>query len=256
MTDSRRRGQMSKGIYLIAILVIASLSVSVYSQQEEHLVGRYSFDDEYGDEVIDSSGNGNNGEFIGGVKRVDGYFERGLEFNGIDAFVEIPDSESLALTDGLTIAMWIYLRSYSTAGGTGVTKENCYKMGTSVTRKEELRLAIAGGKWVSDRVLGDTDVPLKEWHHIAGTYDAASGDAIVYLDGEEDGRAEYSGEIVPNTEVVWIGRGWDPYFDGLYDEVAIWNVPLFEDEIRQVMTASHAVDAVGKLAATWGRIRR
>lgn len=126
---------MKKGMYLTAVFTMAFLTISAYAQQEEHLVGLYFFDDEKGDEVVDSSDNGNNGVFRGGVKRVDGVFEGGLEFNGQDAFVEIQDSESLDLTDGMTIAMWIYMNTYSTAGGTGVTKETAYKAGTRDDKK-------------------------------------------------------------------------------------------------------------------------
>jgi hypothetical protein len=247
---------MRKGIGLIAVFIMTFLSISAYAQQEEHLVGLYFFDDRTADEVIDSSGNDNHGTMMGGVKRVDGIFEGGLEFNGSDAFVEIPNSDSLALTDGLTIAMWIYLKSYSTAGGTGVTKETSYKAGTRDHKKMMVRATTAGGAWADNSVDGKTEVPLEEWHHIAATYDAASGDAIVYVDGKEDAEGSFSGEITPNTSVVWIGRGNAPYFDGVYDEVAIWNVALSPDEILEAMNALHAVEPVGKLASTWGEMKK
>ena len=244
---------MRKGLITIVIMVL--LSISAYAQQEEHLVGLYFFDDE-GDKVIDSSGNGNNGEFRGGVNRVDGYFEGGLEFNGSDAFVEIPDSESLALTDGMTIAMWIYLKSYSTSGGTGVTKETSYKAGTRDHKKMIVRATTAGDAWGNNNIDGNAEIPLEEWHHCAATYDAESGDAILYVDGKEDAKGSFQGEITPNTSVVWIGRGNAPYFEGIYDEVAIWNVPLSEDEIFQAMNTLHAVEPSGKLSFTWGRVKR
>jgi hypothetical protein len=246
---------MRKGTYLTAIFTMAFLSISAYAQQKEHLVGLYFFDDEEGDEVIDSSGNGNNGVFRGGVERVDGKFKGGLQFNGKDTFVEIPDSESLDLTEGLTIAMWIYMNTYSTAGGTGVTKETAYKAGTRSDKKVMIRATTAGAAWGDNVVAGNTDVPLGEWHHIAATYDAASEDAIVYLDGEEDGKGKFPGEITPNASVVWIGRGQSPYFDGIYDEVAIWNAPLSRDEILQAMNTLHTVEPLGKLAWTWGRVK-
>ena len=246
---------MKKNIYFAVVSIMTFLSVSAYAQQEEHLVALYFFDDGKADEVIDSSGSGNNGVMMGGVKRVDGIFKVGLEFNGSDAFVEIPNSESLELTDGLTIAMWIYLRSYSTAGGTGVTKETCYKAGTRDHEKMMVRVATAGGDWGGNNVDGKTEVPLEEWHHVAGTYDAASGDAIVYLDGKEDAKGDFSGEITLNASVVWIGRGNAPFFDGIYDEVAIWNVALSQNEIFQAMNTLHVVEPLGKLASTWGRVK-
>lgn len=236
-------------------VILAFLCIPAYAQQEEHLAAMYTFDMESGDTIFDLSGNGNNGVFRGDVKHADGKYIGGLKFNGKDAFIEIPDSQSFALTSGLTIAMWIYLESYSTAGGTGVTKETCYKFGTRDNKKTEIRASTAGGEWAANQVYGDTDVPLKEWHHIAGTYDAKSGDAIVYLDGEEDGSGSLKGEIVPNNNVVWIGRGATPFFEGMYDEVAIWNVALNQGEIQQAMKSLMAVESYGKLASKWGKIK-
>ncbi len=246
---------MKKRIYLTAVFVTIFLTMSAYAQQEEHLVGLYLFDGEEGDEAIDLSGNENNGVFVGGVERVDGYFEGGLGFNGSDAFVEIPDSESLTLTDGLTIAMWIYLRNYSVSGGTGVTKETSYKAGTRDHGGMMVRATTSGATWTANTVDGGTPVPLEEWHHVAATYDAASGDAIVYLDGKEDAEGAFSGEIIPNSSVVWIGRGNAPYSDGIYDEVAIWNVALSPTEILEAMNTLRAVEPSKKLVATWGRMK-
>lgn len=239
----------------VLIIILGLSCISAYAQQENNLVAMYTFDMESGDEIFDLSGNGNNGFLRGDVKRADSRNIVGLKFNGKDAYVEIPDSQSLALTSGLTIVMWIYLESYSTAGGTGVTKETSYKFGTRDNKKMELRATTAGGDWASTQVYGETDVPLKEWHHIAGTYDAKSGDVILYLDGEEDGSGNFSGEIIPNTSVVWIGRGNAPFFDGVYDEVAIWNIALSQDEIQQAMKSLMAVEPVGKSAIKWGTIK-
>lgn len=239
-----------------SIIIIMVLAVSTsHAIQDENLVVLYLFDDETGDEAMDLSGNENHGVFQGGIKRVDGYFGGGLEFNGSDAFVEIPDSESLALTDGLTIAMWINMKNYSTAGGTGVTKETSYKAGTRSDKKMLLRATTAGDAWGNNVAAGDTDIPLDEWHHLAATFDASTEDAIVYFDGEEDGKSSFSGDITPNASVVWIGRGANPFFEGVYDEVAIWNVALSEAEIAASMNALHNVEPNGKLASKWASIK-
>ena len=246
---------MKKTPFFAVLAISCVLVVSAGAQQKDHLVALYLFDDKTGDVVKDLSGNGNDGALQGDVKWVDGKFGGGLEFNGADAFVEIPNSDSLALTDGLTITMWVNLNAYSTAGGTGVTKESSYKAGTQNQKTMMFRATTAGGDWGNNVVAGKSAIPLAEWHHVAATYDAASGDAIVYLDGKEDGREKFSGEIVPNTDVVWIGRGMAPFFDGIYDEVAIWNTPLSPDEIITAMNTLSAVEPAGKLASTWGRTK-
>lgn len=79
----------------------------------------------------------------------DGKFKGGLAFggNGPGDFVEIPDSDSLDLEDGLTIEMWIFLNSASTAGGTGATKELAYKVGPRSDSTVLLRMTTTTKAW-------------------------------------------------------------------------------------------------------------
>ena len=72
---------------------------------------------------------------------------------------------------------------------------------------------------------------------------------------QTSGTVRFSGEITPNNRTVWIGRGNAPFFDGIYDEVVIWNVALKPDEILQAMTGLSAVNSSGKLAVTWGSMK-
>ena len=47
------------------------------------------------------------------------------------------------------------------------------------------------------------------------------------------------------------------FFDGIIDEVAIYNRALSADEIKELMSAPPAaVRAAGKLATTWGGIKK
>lgn len=42
---------------------------------------------------------------------------------------------------------------------------------------------------------------------LAGTYDAKSGEARIYIDDVLDGEGKIGREIVPNTDVLWLGHG-------------------------------------------------
>jgi len=238
---------------------LGSIALVSAVAQDEHTVAIWLFEEGKDTVVKDISGNGNDGE-LKGPKWDKGKFESGLRFGGQSDFVEVPDSDSLALTDGLTIEMWIYLNAYSTAGGNGVTKETTYKVGTRSDKKAMIRMTTSKLAWGSAVLAGKTDVPLNSWHHVAGTYDAKTGEAKVYLDGEEDGAGQIGEQIVPNNSVLWIGRGQSPYLDGLIDEVRISNIARSVHEIQDVMRRGiegvFAVSLKGKLATTWGNIKQ
>ncbi|MEM7261529.1 MAG: LamG-like jellyroll fold domain-containing protein [Planctomycetota bacterium] len=77
-------------------------------------------------------------------------------------------------------------------------------------------------------------VTLNEWQHIAGVADGER--LIVYLNGEEVGRLAYNDTIHPAPGQ---GLGLGDFFggnglryNGLVDELAIWNVPLNAAEIE------------------------
>jgi hypothetical protein len=68
---------------------------------------------------------------------------------------------------------------------------------------------------------------------------------VVYLNGKIDNKAPHAGEMMHNNKDLWFGASefWDPrFFDGLMDDVALFNVALSEDDI----TCSHG------LTERWG----
>ena len=188
-------------VILITLLISGESLIGM--AQDEHTVLLYTFETGAGKTVKDLSGNKNDGELIG-PKWGAGNPGGGLVFegNGPRHFVEIPDSDSLDLAEGLTVEMWLYLEAWSTAGGTGATKELAYKVGPRSDKKGLIRMTTDAKAWGAAAIAGKTDMPLKKWTHIAGTYDAKSSEAKIYIDGVLDTEGKIGGEIVPNTEVL------------------------------------------------------
>ena len=153
----------------------------------------------------------------------------------------------------------MYLEAWSTAGGTGATKELAYKVGPRSDKKVLIRMTTGALAWGAAVVAGKTDVPLKKWTHIAGTYDAKSGEGKIYIDGALDGEGKIGGEIVPNNDVLWLGRGAGPFLHGRMDEVRISNIARSQQEIQEIMNKGIdgvlAVKPQDKLATTWGRLK-
>lgn len=245
-------------VILITLLVSGEKLLGI--AQDEHTVLLYTFETGAGKTVKDLSGNGNDGELMG-PKWGEGNPDGGLVFegNGPRDFVEIPDSESLDLTEGLTVEMWMYLEAWSTAGGTGATKELAYKVGPRSDKKVLIRMTTGALAWGAAVVAGKTDVPLKKWTHIAGTYDAKSGEGKIYIDGVLDGEGKLGGDIVPNNDVLWLGRGAGPFLEGRMDEVRISNTARSQQEIQELMNKGIegvlAVKPQNKLATTWGKLK-
>ncbi len=247
-------------LLLSMVLVLTCILCPQIDAQDINTVLLYTFETGEGDSVKDISGNKNDGKLMG-PKWDDGKFKGGILLggNGPRDFVEIPDSESLDLEDGLSVEMWISLNSQSTGGGTGATKEGAYKFGPRSDSKVLLRMTTTTKAWGSAVVIGSTELPLKKWVHIAGTYDAASGEGKLYFDGEIDNEGDIGGKIITNNVVLWLGRGAGPFLDGYMDEVRISNIARTQKEIQDLMNLG--IDGVlsitpkDKLATTWGRMK-
>ena len=108
-------------------------------------------------------------------------------------------------------------------------------------------------------VIGSTELPLKKWVHIAGTYDAASGEGKLYFDGEIDNEGDIGGKIITNNVVLWLGSGAGPFLDGYIDEVRISNIARTQKEIQDLMNllinGVLSITPKDKLATTWGRMK-
>ncbi len=248
-------------MFYIALIVLLTTGIGLHSfAQDEHTVLLYTFKTGNGNTVKDLSDYGNDGKLMG-PKWGEGKPGGGLAFggNGPRDFVEIPDSQSLDLVEGLTVEMWLYLEAWSTAGGTGATKETTYKVGPRSDKKVLLRMTTDAHAWGAAVVAGKTDMPLRKWTHIAGTYDGKSGEGKIYIDGALDGEGKIGGNITPNDDVLWLGRGAGPFLEGRMDEVRISNIARSEAEIKELMNKGIegvlAVQPQDKLTTTWGKLK-
>ena len=243
---------------LILILTITCVVCLPIYAQDQHTVLLYTFETGSGTTVNDLSDYGNDGELMAaewGVGKIRG----GLTFggNGPRAFVQIEDSDSLDLDEGLTVEMWVYLNSASTAGGTGATKEGAYKVGPRNDQRVLLRMTTSSVGWGSAVVISNQALALNKWVYIA--YDAKSGDGKVYIDGELESEGSIGGDINTNDAVLWLGRGAGPFLDGRMDEVRISNIARTQKEIQQLMNigieGALSVTPNDKLSTTWGHLK-
>jgi len=146
-----------------------------------------------------------------------------IQFDGIDDYVNIPNSSSLNPTGNITVECWVKRLG-------GVEASLIYKYFFSGEFGLWINYNIpaprftiyAGGSRSSD-VGGSAELPLNEWHHLAGTYDGTT--VKLYVDGKLVGSANKSGAIGTNSNDITIGgNGWPAYFNGVIDEVRISNV--------------------------------
>ncbi len=240
---------------LVSVCGVAAADIA-----EEDIVGYWPLNDEGGDEALDVSGNDHHGAVIDG-DWVAGQFDGGLAFNGTTTFMEVLHHEDFNLGSDFTIAAWSFTNGLPHQHIGLPRKEAEYVLHpTEGGAAFNVRVYIGqGGAWANPTI-SDASVNYGEWAHIAGTYD---GDTLkAWVDGEVSGEGDLPGEASPTTNNLrWSndccgGR----MYDGVLDEVVIFNRALTEDEMQAVMNdgveAALSVDAGGKLATRWGSLKR
>ena len=197
-----------------------------FSQARARLVAYYTFDETSGDTAVDSSGNGNDahGYSRTGVTHATGIKGGTVQFDGSnEAYLNVPDSETLAINGGFTVMAWVYVKT-NTPAFQIIAKGYAFKLLT-----DSYKYRFNGG----GDLLSQTSYTQYQWEHVAIVYDPAQPIAKkkIYVNGVLQGTQ--NGNIDESGDDYIFGRDG---FIGKLDELKIYNRPLSAAEIKAEYT--------------------
>jgi hypothetical protein len=171
-----------------------------------------------------------------------------LSFDGVDDYVEIPDSEILDGMSQMTIQFYMKWNSYP---------YQSYGKGVQVLEKWETANSNATGSYsfythhdadmltymvqTENNQLGvnidlSANMSLGVWYQVTGVYDGQY--SSLYLNGILQGEVEMSGNVAStpfSLELANQGNVNSTFFDGSIDEVIIWDIALSQEQIQSNM---------------------
>ncbi len=256
-------------IFSISFLVISMMFVGMSDAKidPETCIGMWLFDDGDGDLAIDSSASKNDGTLMNGAEWVDGKFGDGVSFDGVDDFVELaiqPDP----IVDGFTFSAWV-MRNADNPSCQEVFNNHQFFLRTQPEGEDannpfETFVNLDNGT-VEPRASSGVASEIEEWFFVAATWDQIT--LKIYVNGEFKGQSARTGDLAAPV-TAQIGRGEQQNltanaFNGIIDEVAFFSEVLEEEDIQTLMNQGiedalglTAVDLSGKLATTWGEIKK
>ena len=232
-----------KWFYLVSVLF---LSLACISKADKSLVAYYAFEND----VLDDSGNELHGEIIGDPVFANGAFGMALDLDGDGDYIDCGNDPKFDILDEITVATWVNIRSIPQAWSAVIAKGDAAWRISNNNLTTGMHFAFEDGTRGWQAANTATELELGEWYHVCGTYDTIVG-AKIYLNATVDGTNPDTEGLTLSTWNVYIGAnqqyfaGDDPRFwDGLIDEIYVFNRTLSEMEIYTLMVGGDTTPAL------------
>lgn len=174
-----------------------------------------------------------------------------LQFDGVDDYVDMGNPVTFDVSNAVTYEAWI----------NPDTTQSGFIFNQWVGWQEDRQIVYSGNSFhfYLHNVFGGValrsspNIPLHQYTHVAATYDASAGIAMLYINGVFDtSRSVGSGVSNSNGNLFY---GFNPVrgdfiapFKGIIDEVRIWNIARTESEIQSTMNQTLNGNEAGLIA--------
>ncbi|MBK6536477.1 MAG: proprotein convertase P-domain-containing protein [Ignavibacteria bacterium] len=159
------------------------------------------------------------------------FWNQGCSFAGsASSYIVVRNSPELDITGSFTIEAWVNpVNVTSPAFQIILQKRNAGADGYTLYLSNG-KVAIRTG--ATTRLTGQEVIPSNTWSHIAGTYNSATNTFVTYVNGNFDTSAVVAlAAPLSNSDSILIGKGSNSPFEGVMDEVRIWNKALSGTEV-------------------------
>ena len=237
---------VAKGGYYLSARVTDNEDHQILSDQvkifvgevDKTLVGYWMFENC----AADSSDHGNNGRISGQPEFINGRLTgHALHFNDSQDFIAVPASPDFSMSS-FTLAAWLKIPSPIPSGWRTIIEHNRWGKNWFGLWKS------ANGnqfhfRWTNQGTASsdfNATISANSWYHVAATYDADEQKARLYLNGGLDRTIENADRPAAELSELKIGINEDngEDFQGIIDDLRVYNCVLSETEINGILTAT------------------
>jgi hypothetical protein len=219
---------------MVANLVLVLALVGSVSAE---LVAHWKLDEIAGAIASDSSGNGHDGMLRGNPAWVPGQIGGGLEFDGVDDYVDCGTFNPSETTNKLSISLWAKWNGLNGVWQGLVAKRDDWSAGDMMWL---LEAGIDTGGLVFLREgsypdVGDPVLPVGEWAHVAVSFDGTI--VRLYVNGGQTGSGLFSfgSDTVAHVMLGASQQDGANPFNGALDDVRIYSHALSVDDIQLLL---------------------
>ena len=218
-------------------------------------IAHWKLDETSGSTAVDSEG-GHDGTLVNGPSWTAGQLDGGLQFDGANDYVRVTHDEALSLDQDMTFTAWANTASISGGYQVILAKDD---PGNGASNywfgiwNDDLVFGYwADGGFRDVRTSASAGLTVGTWHHLAATFDDASNEVRLYLDGVEVQVGSLAWEPTTETVDLWIGHSVDgEYWDGRLDDVRIYDSVLEATEVAELAAAGGSGGGGGSCDGTY-----
>ena len=217
-------------------------------QLVDDYVSYWRFDEGFGTTVYDENEtNTNDGTITDdeGDQWVSGYYgDYALDFDGADDYVDCGSDASLNITDAITVEAWVKPATIDCDNFLSIvdrTNPGGWNYGWILLMwctddKFYFYIDEDGDDWKS--VKSDVVAIADMWYHVVGRWDGST--ARIFVNGILQSESAAVNKITyHDNSNTHISKYYDREFNGIIDDVRIYNRALLSAEINQTMNNSH-----------------
>ncbi len=179
-----------------------------------------------------------------------------LQFDGVDDYIQVPNDESLEMTEMITIETWMKHGKNDFFNWEGFIYKGDVDWSLNfIDSQGHLNFEIKRtyGDWA--QCTASTIPDMGEWYHVAATYDG--NQMKIYVNGILENTTAVTGNLTTSGLPLFLGvyhgiwgYGEPIFYNGVLDEIRIWNIVRSESEIYENMY-SLIPDNTPSLVAYW-----
>jgi len=193
-----------------------------------NVVAAYSFENN----VQDGSGSGLDGTIRGNPAFVEGIAGMALSFDGVNDYVDFGNNAAFDITEQITLSAWVNTNDTGNGQHNPYVSKGDQTYAIKHASSNTIEFFIYDAGWYTANVRVDSAFN-GEWHHVLGTYDGS--ELKTYVDGLLGATVAHQGSIeiqTHNLTIAMNSQETDRFYEGVIDEVKIYNRALSKGEVR------------------------
>ena len=260
--SGKKNLHLSDSTFFFGILFLLLLCIPAYATPSPvGLMGYWDFNEGSGQIADEKTVNGNNGVLSSGVQWTSGKFGTGTKFDSVNDYVKVTSRTGLNFNGDFTVSMWVnptdlkenepllsngLVRMYHRGDYAGDNFFFLVKIKSTNSPGDSAWSGWAGVKTLQP--LNDN-----KWHSLIGV---KSGNTLtMYLDGVKTSKVNvlsgYSTDTASLSD-LYIGGDGRTNFNGIIDDVRIWNRALTATEIQTAYNYPPMIMPIGDNTVTEG----